>query len=229
MANPYNPPTNEGVNQPQIVTSTRNALPEKRSANDCIFAYKKGYDPEKYRSKEPCCHDFRRADQVGKSAQPTSARSAIANASQNPNYYSCTQDNLLKKNSLKPSAIRQLEPMEKSLTEKPLNQTAATTKASINPPTDYSEFLIDDTQNNKESVVEKNIYQVLNDHRDCMTGKCLEAKLPILKKSVYMKDYVPQPFSEVIRGAANNPWEAFKPEGRIPIDSTYRVGLANTG
>ena len=50
------------------------------------------------------------------------------------------------------------------------------------------------------------MYQILKDHSDCMNGKCLEAKLPFLKQSLYKRDFVPQAFDKPIIGAANNPW-----------------------
>lgn len=86
-----------------------------------------------------------------------------------------------------------------------------------------SEFIIYDDNKPKESIVEQNMYQILHDHKDCLKGKCLEARLPVLKQSLYKKDFVPMAFDSVIRGAANNPWEVFKPNGKLAIDSTHRV------
>lgn len=87
-----------------------------------------------------------------------------------------------------------------------------------------SEFRINsETLCPKDSMVEQNMYQILHDHGDTIRGKCLEAKLPILRQSLYKKDFTPKAFSSVIRGAANNPWDIFKPDAKLSINSIQRV------
>lgn len=89
---------------------------------------------------------------------------------------------------------------------------------------DDSEFIVDPTASqNKETVLEKNIEWVLTKHKDCMSGKCLEEKLPLLKQSLYKKDYVTHPYQKVIKETSLNPWNGFKPNVSLPIDSTHRV------
>ena len=77
----------------------------------------------------------------------------------------------------------------------------------------------------KQSLVEQNMYQVLHDHRDCMKAKCLEAKPPVIKKSVYTRDYVPFDRDEPIRGEANSNKPPYKPILPIDVDTTYAVDL----
>lgn len=94
---------------------------------------------------------------------------------------------------------------------------------------DDSEFYTDPTAYQKESVLEQNIEWVLTQHKDCLRGKCLEAKLPILKQSLYKKDYVPHPHQKVIKEDSLNPWNGFKPNASLPINSTHRVVRGSAG
>lgn len=74
----------------------------------------------------------------------------------------------------------------------------------------------------KESIVEQNMYDILKQNNKAMKAKCLEAKLPIMKKSIYAKDYVEQPFDIPIRGDANT-FESFKPIVPIDTETIHRV------
>lgn len=76
----------------------------------------------------------------------------------------------------------------------------------------------------KETVVEQNMFQILHDHRDCMKPGCLEVKPPVIKKSVYNKDFVQFPRDEPIYGDANNP-TPYKAHLPIDTDTTNKVGL----
>lgn len=99
-------------------------------------------------------------------------------------------------------------------------------KAVTGSTIDDAEFIIDSSAvHPRDSMVEQNMYQILHDHNDVISAKCLEAKLPILKQSLYKKDFVPKPFGTVIRGAANNPWEIFKDDAKLPINSLHRVSI----
>ena len=75
----------------------------------------------------------------------------------------------------------------------------------------------------QETLVEQNMYQILHDHRDCMKAKCLEVKPPVIKKSIYTKDYVPFDRDEPIRGDANSAKPPYKPFMPIDTDTTYGV------
>ena len=89
---------------------------------------------------------------------------------------------------------------------------------------DDAEFYFpEDADPYKQSIVEQNMYQVLHDHRDCMKAKCLEAKAPVIKKSVYTKDYIPFDRDEPIRGDANSRNPPYKPILPIDTDTTYGV------
>lgn len=85
------------------------------------------------------------------------------------------------------------------------------------------EEFYDNNDPNKETIVEQNMYQILHDHRDCMKPKCLEVKPPIIKNSIYTKDFVPFPFEEPIKGDANSPGDPYKPVFPIDTDTTYGV------
>ena len=75
----------------------------------------------------------------------------------------------------------------------------------------------------KESIVEQNMYQIMHDHRDCMKAKCLEVKPPVIKKSIYNKDFVPFDRDEPIRGDANSAQPPYKPFLPMDTDTLYGV------
>lgn len=86
-----------------------------------------------------------------------------------------------------------------------------------------SDFIIRDEALPRESLVQQNIYQIMHDHMDVIGSKCLEAKLPVLKQSLYKKDFVPMPIDASIRGSSSNPVGAFKANAKLPINSIHRV------
>lgn len=75
----------------------------------------------------------------------------------------------------------------------------------------------------KESIVEQNMYQIMHDHRDVMKAKCLEVKPPVIKKSIYNKDFIPFERDEPIRGDANSAQPPYKPFMPFDQDTIYGV------
>ena len=99
---------------------------------------------------------------------------------------------------------------------------------------DDSEFYrsVNMVDNTKETIVEKNIKEVLEqhmenrgDHKPCKVPPQLYEKLPMQKEGIYKKDYKEQDLniSKPHYGEANNPYDCFMPEA-LPteINSIYR-------
>lgn len=107
------------------------------------------------------------------------------------------------------------------------------------PEIDDKEFLRKE-QTNGESVLEKNIEKILEqhdndrgggDHGPCYVPGQLLQKLPFPKEGTMKRDHKPISFKDAkpIFGDANVPKEAYRPKLPGEKDTTYRVFLINEG
>lgn len=87
---------------------------------------------------------------------------------------------------------------------------------------DDGDFLREETLVPAESIFERNVRQTLQSNMQTIKGKCLEARLPVLKQSLYKKDFTPHPLERNKLDVAERPWDGFKSDARMPINSLHR-------